>query len=90
MSILNNLKDEIEKLTKFHQVGILRILNKDVNCTLNENKNGIFINLTSVNKETVEEIQKYLEYVKTQEKQLETIENKKDNLTNEFFASNTI
>jgi len=87
-SNLNFLKKKVECLDKFHQVEILRILNKDNSCILNENNNGIFINLTNINEKVIEEIEKYLDYVKKQETQLTEIELQKDMLSNTFFKDN--
>lgn len=87
-SNLNFLKEKLEALDKFHQVEILRILNKDSSCILNENNNGVFINLTNINSIVIEEIEKYLDYVKKQEKQLTEIELQKDMLSNTFFKDN--
>ena len=87
-SNLNFLKEKLEALDKFHQVEILRILNKNSSCILNENNNGVFINLTNINSIVIEEIEKYLDYVKKQEKQLTEIELQKDMLSNTFFKDN--
>lgn len=88
MTDLNCLKEKIELLTKFHQIEILKLLQKDNMCTLNENKNGVFINLTNIKKETILELDTYLEYVKKQEKQLNDIEKQKNILSNTFFKDN--
>lgn len=87
-SNLNFLKEKIEALDKFHQIEILRILNKNTSSILNENNNGVFINLTNINNNVIEEIEKYLDYVKKQEKQLTEIELQKDILSNTFFKDN--
>lgn len=86
---LHTLKEKIEELNKIHQIEVLRILQKQDKITLNENKNGIFINLTNVNNSTIAELKKYLEYVKQQENQLLEIEAEKNKLSNQFFISNT-
>ena len=44
MSSLSTLKDQIENMPKYHQIEILKILNKNENINKNENKNGTFIN----------------------------------------------
>lgn len=88
MTELNHLKERIENLNKFHQVEILKLLKTDDTCTLNENKNGIFINLTSLNDKIIYEIEKYLEYVQKQETQLSETETQKSILTNTFFKDN--
>jgi len=88
MTDLNCLKEKIELLSKFHQVEILKILKKDDICTLNENKNGIFINLTNIKKETILNLETYLEYVQKQEQHLNDIEKQKNVLSNTFFKDN--
>ena len=88
MTELNRLKERIEKLNKFHQIEILKILQADDKCTINENNNGIFINLTSLQDKVIFELEKYLEYVEKQEIQLGEIEKQKNKLTNTFFKDN--
>ena len=88
MTSLICLKEQIEDLTKFHQIEILKILKGDDTITLNENKNGIFINLTNLKESIVIHLEDYLKYVQKQEKQLTDIENKKDELSNIFFKDN--
>jgi hypothetical protein len=83
---LMKLKEQIEELPLFHQIEILRILNsKHIN--LNENKNGIFINITKLSDATLTELEDYMKYVSKQEEQLKEIEQQKDNITKEFFES---
>ena len=88
MTDLNRLKERIEKLNKFHQIEILKLLKTNDSCTLNENKNGIFVNLTSLNDGLIFELEKYLEYVQKQESQLSEIEKQKNILSNTFFKDN--
>jgi uncharacterized membrane protein len=82
---LNSLKEKIEMLSKFHQIEILKILQHDDACTLNENTNGVFVNLTNVKHTVITELVNYLEYVKKQEKQLNDIESQKNALSNTYF-----
>lgn len=88
MSNLNCLKEKIEGVSKFHQIEILKILKSDDTITINENKNGIFINMTSLKESTITELEDYLKYVNTQEKQLNDIEVEKDKLSNTYFKDN--
>ena len=88
MSELNHIKERIENLNKFHQVEILKLLKTSDNATLNENKNGIFINMTSLSNKVIVELEKYLEYVDKQETQLDEIEEQKSLLSNTFFKDN--
>ena len=85
---LNILKEKIEKLTKFNQIEILKIIKLDNSIIINENNNGIFINLINVSQDIINKLNEYLIYVDTQEKQLNYIEDKKETLTNTFFKDN--
>lgn len=82
---LTTLKEKIETLSQFHQIEILKILKKDDTCTLNENTNGVFINLTNIGTDVVTKLTNYLDYVKEQESQLNEIEQQKNSLSNTFF-----
>jgi len=83
---LNYIRDKIENMSKFNQVEILRILNKYDEITFNENKYGVHINLTDLSNEIIEELNVYIKYVETQEINLNTIENQKENYKNKYFA----
>ena len=85
MTDLHVLKEDIESISKFHQIEILKILKKNASFALNENKNGVFINMTSVDKTTIDQLKQYLIYVKTQEIQLNEIETEKNTLSNIYF-----
>jgi len=85
MSSLQFLKETIEELPKFNQVEILRILKKDPDVRINENKNGIFVNLSLVNEERIKEIRKYVDYVNKQTKTLDEIENTACNISSTYF-----
>ena len=78
------LKSKIEKLDKIHQTKILEILINN-NIKYSENRNGIFLKMENLNKKTVREIEKNLEYFKKQEKTLTDIETIKSELNNEYF-----
>jgi hypothetical protein len=82
---LNFVRDSIEAMTKFNQVEILRILTKHKNVTINENKYGIHINLSEVGKPTINELKMYINYVNTQEIQLDQNEKQKETFKNIYF-----
>ena len=84
---LNLLKDQIEKLEKFHQIQILEILVEN-KATFTENRNGIFINLIKINKGVIQKIREYLLYVSNQNRQLQNTENLKKELKYNFFKGN--
>ena len=83
---LNLIRDKIEIMSKFNQVGVLRILSKNKNITLNENKNGVHINLTEIPKQTIDELFDYINYVKNQEINLSEIEQQKETFKNIYFT----
>ena len=88
MSIdLKNLRDNIESFSLFHQQEILKLLVAE-NVTLNENKNGTFINLSSISEDVKNKIQNYVRYVKKQEFQLNELEDQKNLLSNTYFKDN--
>ena len=84
---LIELKTKIEKLSKEHQIEILRLLMKEKNITLNENKNGTFINLSEMNADVLESLNSYLNYITIQNKQLEDIEIEKNNIEKQYFRN---
>lgn len=83
---LEKLKRSIELLNKYHQIEVLRILSKRL-CKLNENKSGVYVNLTYLNEDTISELERYLEYTKMQEDTLTTTEYQKEEFKSTFFIS---
>jgi len=81
---LKFLKERIESTNSFHQIEILRIFN-DNGVLVNENKNGVFINLTYVDSPILDKVYKYLSYVNKQEDQLNEIEKEKEKIVTSFF-----
>ena len=85
---LQNLKENIEKMSKFHQIEILRILSISNKVYLNENNNGTFINLTEQSPDIILELKKYVKYVNEQQLQLSIVENEKLRLEKIFCKDN--
>lgn len=80
---LQTLKENIEKLDLTEQIGLLHYLNNnvsDLKDQVSENQNGIFINLSSVNKIFIEHLKYYLDYVLAQRQYIDTFESEKDKL----------
>ena len=89
MNDLNNLiqlKNQIENIDKIHHIKILNIL-KNNNIKYSENRNGIFVNMTSFDSQTIDNIEKILSYIKTQEKSLIDVETIKDELSKDYFVN---
>lgn len=80
MEDLEKLKNTIEGMSKTHHIEILKILKKNQNVKLNENKNGVYINITFLPEEIINEISNYVNYIKDQENTLQTMETQKDDL----------
>ena len=87
---LISLKDAIEKMTKTQQLDILRILKKNPTIKLNENKSGIFVNISFLPNDAIEEIEKYVKYICDQESELNLLENQKQEFKNTFFSGMAI
>ena len=85
---LKSVKTKIELMSKNHQVEVLRILTNIQEVSVNENKNGSFINLTEVSCDTIKLLEDYILYVEKQENQLKHVENEKERIQNVFFNDN--
>jgi hypothetical protein len=83
---LEKLKNTIESWSKHHQVEILKIIKKDQSVTINENKSGIYINMSLIQEDILQEIGGYVAYVEQQETILNSTETQKDELNNNFFV----
>ena len=84
---LTFIKERIEKMQKNYHTEIARILIKEHNISYDENKNGIFINLSHLSPDVHERITKFIEYVELQEKQLEIDEKEKHVLKDAYFMT---
>tara|TARA_Y100000816_G_scaffold292103_1_gene285839 strand:+ start:98 stop:397 length:300 start_codon:yes stop_codon:yes gene_type:complete len=89
MNNLLDIKSDIEAQSKDHQIEILRILVEN-KIQINENNNGVFVNLTKVDEDIILKIKKYLKYIKEQNTALDSIEKKKENYKLTFFEDNPI
>jgi hypothetical protein len=83
---LEDIKRKIESMSKIHQIEILRILKNAPNAKLNENKSGVYVNLTLLPKESIDELLTYVKYITDQEQTLNTVENQKTEFKNAFFS----
>ena len=83
---LNQMREQIESMTKFNQIEILRILTKNKGVTINENKYGIHINLSELENEILNDLLVYIKYVNTQEIYLNNVEQEKEKYKNTYFV----
>jgi len=79
---LNKMMRIIESFSKEEHVHILKIIvQKDFN-SVSENSNGTFVQMDEVTKETIELIQKYIDYVLLKECDIKMVEETKERLKN--------
>lgn len=84
MSVMLTMKEQIESLNKQRQVEILKIL-IDNSVPVSENKNGVFVNLSSLENIVLKKISVYLEYVSHQDKTLKEMEDVKKEFHESYF-----
>ena len=82
---LNYIREQIENMSKFNQIEILRILTQNKNVIINENKYGIHINLSELQASMLNELMVYIKYVNTQEIYLNNAEKEKEKYKNTYF-----
>jgi hypothetical protein len=87
---LEDIKKTIESFNKNHQVEVLRIIQQGSPFVINENKNGIYINMTFLTHETIEHIKRFIVYIQDQEKMLKPIESQKEDFKNTFFIEKEV
>ena len=79
------MKMKIEAMTKVNQIEVLRILKNIPNVRLNENKSGVFVNMSFLPENALDDLVRYIQYVEEQEETLKTAENQKDDFKSEYF-----
>jgi len=83
---LEQVKTKIERMDKKKHIEILKILKKYADVRLRENKSGVVLNLSYLPKESIEDLQKYIEYVDQQEVSLLSAETQKIEYQKTYFA----
>jgi hypothetical protein len=84
---LNSIRNQVESMNEFHQYEILKILNTHENVALNENKYGVFVNLTDLSDGIIQELTNYIIYHNKQEKELSGHENTLQQYHKDFFSN---
>lgn len=85
-SKLNYIRDTIELMNKYNQIEVLRILKNSEGVILNENKNGIYVNLTELDNSVLSELSDYILYTNNQEKFLSSREKEKEMYKEKYFT----
>ena len=84
-TILNEIKLSIESMSKNHHIEILKIMTKNPLIKLNENKSGVYVNLSFLPQDTINEIRQCIQYIQEQEMSLNDLEIQKHEFKNNFF-----
>lgn len=82
---LENIKTKIESLSKNHQIEILKLMKKNNKVIINENKNGVFINLSFLPEDVLDDIREYLNFIHDQEDVLMSLETQKNQFKHDYF-----
>jgi hypothetical protein len=82
---LDKIKQQIEKLSIIQQLEILKILHQNNDVKLNENKSGVYVNLSFLPTSAVSSIREYLNYVTDQEQSLNVMETQKEDVKQTYF-----
>jgi hypothetical protein len=80
------IRDRLEKLTKEQQMDIFYILHSN-NIQYSENKNGIFVNLSTIETSIIQDLLKYLFLKQQQEMVLDDAEKTKELFKMKFFSN---
>ena len=75
---LEQMKNKIELMSKTHHIEILKIIKQNPGIKLNENKSGVFINISLLPPDTLEQIKEYLNYIDIQDESILSIERIKE------------
>jgi hypothetical protein len=87
---LEQMKMIIETWTKKHQIEVLRIINEETPSIINENKSGIYVNMTFMTNKIIDKLREYIEYVQDQESMLKPLETQKEDFKNTFFIEKEV
>lgn len=87
---LEELKRKIDGLNKQQHIEVLKIIHEICPTTLNENKSGIYINMSFLTKEAIDRLKSFIEYVEDQENMLKPMESQKEDFKNTFFIEKEV
>lgn len=77
---LEKLKLSVDKMTKENHVEILKIM-KDNNVKINENKSGVYINLSFLHDDVLKKIKNFIKFIDEQEEAINVFERQKIKLS---------
>jgi hypothetical protein len=86
-SYLISIQRTIEAMNKDNQIEILKILYDDGSIILNENKNGVRVNLSNLSTDIMTALETHIEYVKKRDSQLSFDETERDNIRRDLLQN---
>jgi hypothetical protein len=72
----------IESFSKEEHIQLLKIIVEKDSASVSENSNGTFVQMNELKEETIEQINKYIDYVLLKECEIKEVEDTKDRLKN--------
>ena len=72
----------IDTFSKEEHIHLLKIIIQNDAASLSENSNGTFVQMDEVSKETIDQMNKYIDYVLLKECDIKKMEEAKDRLKN--------
>jgi hypothetical protein len=84
------IQKSIQEMNKHNQIEVGKILYSYKNITLNENRYGIFVNLTELEEEVIQKLYEYILYTTNQENSLLKIENEKAEFKTKYFSDTCV
>lgn len=85
IALLESMKTHIEQMNKLQHIEILKILLNNPKVKLNENKSGVYVNLSFLPDDIISNLSEYVDYIQKQEISLTTIESQKQTFRQRFF-----
>ena len=85
---LNELKNKIESFNQIYHKEILNVLVEENRDHISENSNGVFINLTKVSKNTIENVNNMVNHIIEQENNMKNRISEKNMMQKDFFKDN--
>ena len=73
-------------MDKNHHIEILKILKKNQSITLNENKSGVYVNLSFLPETILTEMHEYIQYIYAQEAAIDSLEIQQNQYKNTYFS----
>ncbi len=73
-------------MDKAHHIEILKILKQNSSITLNENKSGVYVNLSFLSETDIQNIQNYIQYIDVQEAAIDVMESQQTTFKNTYFS----